>query len=67
VLIDEKLEQITIGEFVFNRLAFQDLIHYIWVGGFPRWKDDLRPDYVLSMKKRVDRSANYFFEGLILT
>lgn len=67
VLIDEKMEQIMIGEFVFNRPAFQDLIHYIWAGGFPRWKDDLGPDYILSMKKRIDRSANHLFEGLILT
>jgi hypothetical protein len=66
VLIDEKMEQITIGEFVFSRPAFQDLIHYVWVGGFPRWQDDLRPDYVLSMKERIERSNSPLFEGLML-
>jgi hypothetical protein len=67
VLIDERVDQIAIGEFVFSRSVFQDLIHYVWAGGFPRWKDDLRPSYLLSMKKIIDRSSNCFFEGLFLT
>jgi hypothetical protein len=66
VFIDERMEQITIGVFVFNRPVFQDLIHYVWVGGFPRWQDNLRPDYVLSMQERIKRSNKPLFEGLIL-
>jgi hypothetical protein len=66
VFIEERMEQITIGEFIFNRPVFQGLIHYVWVGGFPRWQDDLRPDYVLSMKESIERSNRPLFEGLML-
>ena len=59
--------QITIGEFVFDRSVFQDLIQYIWVGGFPRWKENLRPDYVQSMKEKIDQSQKHLFEGLTFT
>lgn len=67
ILVDQKTGQITIGEFVFDRSAFQDLIQYIWVGGFPRWKENLRPDYVLSMKEKIDQSPKHLFEGLTFT
>jgi hypothetical protein len=62
--IDQKSEHISIGEYLFNRVQFQELIKYIWMGGFPRWKDNLRPDYVLSMGKVIDQSTNSFFYGL---
>ena len=67
ILIDQKMDQITIGEFVFDRSAFQDLVQYVWVGGFPRWKEDLRPDYVLSMKEKIAQSQKHLFEGLTFT
>jgi hypothetical protein len=66
ILIDQKMDQTVIGEFVFSRSAFQDLIQYIWVGGFPRWREDLRPRYVLSMKEKIEQSRKSFFEGLTL-
>ena len=66
IRVDQKMDQIVIGEFAFRRPAFQDLIQYIWVGGFPRWKDDLMPAYVLSMKEKIERSSKHLFEGLIL-
>lgn len=64
-MMDQKTEQINIGEYLFGKLSFHELIKYIWMGGFPRWKDNLRPDYVLSMRKVIDRSANSLFYGLI--
>jgi len=67
ILIDQKMDQITIGEFVFDRSVFQDLTQYIWVGGFPRWKENLRPDYVQSMKEKIDQSPIHLFEGLTFT
>src|SRR4030042_3417564 len=45
-MMDQKTEQINIGEYLFGKLSFHELIKYIWMGGFPRWKDNLRPDYV---------------------
>jgi hypothetical protein len=64
-MMDQKTEQINIGEYLFGKLSFHKLIEYIWMGGFPRWKDNLRPDYVLSMGKVIDRSTNSLFNGLI--
>jgi hypothetical protein len=64
-MMDQKTEQINIGEYLFSKLSFHELIKYIWMGGFPRWKDNLRPDYVLSMGKVIDQSTNSLFYGLI--
>ena len=63
-MMDQKTEQINIGEYLFGKLSFHELIKYIWMGGFPRWKDNLRPDYVFSMGKVIDRSTNSLFYGL---
>lgn len=63
--IDQKSEQIAIGEYLFNKNSFRQLIQYIWMGGFPRWKDEIRPDYVLSMRKVIDRSTNSLFYDLV--
>lgn len=64
-MMDQKTEQINIGEYLFGKLSFHELIKYIWMGGFPHWKDNLRPDYVLSMGKVIDQSTNSLFYGLI--
>jgi hypothetical protein len=66
ILIDQEMDQVVIGEFVFSRSVFQDLIQYIWVGGFPRWRENLRPGYVLSMKEKIEHLRKSPFEGLIL-
>ena len=65
-VINQKDDKIGIGEYLFNRASFQELIKYIWLGGFPRWKDEIRPDYALAMKKMIEQSKNHLFEGLIL-
>jgi len=65
-VVNQRDGKIGIGDYLFNRVSFQELIKYIWLGGFPRWKDGIRPDYVLAMKKMIEQSKNYLFEGLIL-
>jgi hypothetical protein len=65
-LIDPKNDKIGIGEYFFYRTSFQELIKYIWLGGFPRWKDRIRPDYVLKMKGMIENSKNPLFNGFIL-
>ncbi len=65
-LINPKDDKIGIGEYLFNGTSFQELIKYIWLGGFPRWKDGIRPDYVLKMKDRIENSKNPLFNGFIL-
>jgi hypothetical protein len=64
--INQRFEQIAIGEYLFDKCSFHELIRYIWVGGFPRWKDSIRPNYVMEMKKRIDESRNSILDGLIL-
>jgi hypothetical protein len=66
-VINQKDDQVSIGEYVFSRTVFQELIKYIWVGGFPRWKDEIRPDYVMAMKEKIDKSRHSLFDGLILS
>jgi hypothetical protein len=62
-----KDDKITIGGYVFRRPSFRSLIQYIWVGGMPRWKDEIRPPYVMMMKKKIEASENSLFEGLLLS
>lgn len=65
-VVDHENDRIIIGEYLFNKASFQGLIQYIWVGGMPRWKDEIRPDYVMTMKKKIEASKNSLFEGLSL-
>ena len=65
-LINQKPDQIAIGEYLFSKVSFHELIKYIWLGGFPRWKENLRPDYVSAMKKIIGQFKNPIFEGLTL-
>ena len=65
-LVDQKNDKISIGEYVFSKTAFQELIKYIWVGGFPRWKDEIRPEYIMTMKKKIGQSNHPLFNGLTL-
>jgi hypothetical protein len=65
--VDQKKEKISIGQYVFTKTAFQELIKYIWMGGFPRWKDEIRPEYVMTMKRRIEESDNLLFKDLRLS
>jgi len=65
-VIDQRDDKVSIGEYIFSRAAFQELIKYVWVGGFPRWKDAIPPDYVMAMKRMIEQSKGGIFDGLIL-
>ncbi len=64
--MDQKSERISIGEYLFDKPTFHELIKYIWRGGLPRWKDNLRPDYVILMGKVIAQSTNSLFYDLVL-
>jgi hypothetical protein len=66
LFIDQRKDRISIGQYVFRRADFQELIRYIWLGGFPRWKDAVRPDYVMEMKRKIEESDNFLFKDLRL-
>jgi len=56
--------EIAIGEYKFNRQNFQELLKYVWRGGYPRWKEDVRPTYVLEMKDRIENHRRGLFENI---
>lgn len=58
---------VKIGQYLFSAGAFQDLIQYVWLGGYPRWRDGVRPGYVLDMKNAVEESDFWLFAGLKLS
>ncbi len=56
--------KIKVGSYVFDKIVFHELIQYVWQGGYPRWKDEVRPEYVRQMKNCIQKSHNYFFKGV---
>ncbi|MCK5164795.1 MAG: hypothetical protein KAQ72_13805 [Desulfobacula sp.] len=56
--------KVHIGPYVFDIKVFHELIRYVWQGGYPRWKDEVRPQYVIGMKDAIKKSCNTFFKGV---
>jgi len=56
--------QVKIGPYIFDIRVFHELIRYVWQGGYPRWKDEKRPRYVIEMKESITGSHNAFFKGV---
>ena len=59
-----KDDQAKIGSYGFDKNVFYELINYVWKGGYPRWKDEVRPQYVIDMKECIEKSRNSFFKGV---
>ena len=57
---------VQIGEYEFDRDSFYELIKYVWQGGYPRWKDEIRPDYVMTMKNKIMEENKGFFDNIQL-
>jgi len=53
-----------IGEFSFSREGFQELVRYVWRGGYPRWRDEIRPAYVLDMRDAVAVSGHWLLRDI---
>jgi hypothetical protein len=66
VMINHTKDRISIGEYLFSKATFRELISYVWRGGYPRWKNEVRPQYVLEMKRILEQSGHPLFEGLVL-
>ncbi len=64
ISVSADYEMIDIGSYCFSRASFQELISYVWRGGYPRWKDEIRPDYVMSMKESLSRNPQGIFNGV---
>lgn len=57
-------EMASVGEYRFNRQNFQALLRYVWQGGYPRWRNDEPPEYVMEMKRRAEAGTISLFQGL---
>ena len=56
---------VRIGPYAFNLQSFQELVHYVWLGGYPRWKEGIAPPYVTRMKKSIQQSRHPLFRGMV--
>jgi len=43
--------------------VFLELVDYVRRGGYPRWRDEERPGYVLAMGKAIDQGGHPLFRG----
>lgn len=57
--------EIKMGAYQFTRSQFQELIKYVWRGGFPRWRDETRPAYVIKMRDKILRNCRGIFKGIV--
>jgi len=64
--IEKAAQKFMTGDYKFNRSVFLDLIQYVWRGGYPRWKNEVRPSYVLEMKSKLEQSHGMLFHDLSL-
>jgi hypothetical protein len=46
-------------------VQFQELIKYIWRGGYPRWKDEIRPGYVTGMRDIILQNCRGIFSAIL--
>jgi hypothetical protein len=61
VVMDLAAQTIKIGDYLFDKVDFKELLTYLWVGGYPRWMDEVRPGYIVRMKECVERSTYPLF------
>ncbi len=66
VSADPSSKQVAIGDCVFSRESFLELVRYVWRGGYPRWRDETRPEYVEALRQ-LEESRHWLFEGLRLS
>jgi hypothetical protein len=62
--VDGRGVRAAIGDYLFTRASFQELLKYVWRGGYPRWEDNVAPDYVVAMKRKVEQHPTGLFEDI---
>ncbi len=58
---DTDTDTLTIGEFIFSRAVFHQILDYLDRGGMPGWRDGRRPEYVAATAEAVRRAGNWLF------
>ena len=66
VRCDAENDTVAVAEYLFSKETFQRLIEYVWLGGYPRWRDGVRPDYVMAMKTSLENSPSWLMRGRAL-
>lgn len=66
VTVNNVRAEIQIGDYRFSSVQFQALIDYVWRGGYPRWKDEIRPACVSAIREKILRNPQGIFEGLTM-
>ncbi|MDD3846394.1 MAG: hypothetical protein PHC90_08535 [Syntrophorhabdaceae bacterium] len=64
ITCDDRRHAVDIGGYLFDKLGFHALVLYVWRGGYPRWRDNLRPACVMEMMNTIEQSRNPLFQGL---
>jgi hypothetical protein len=52
---------IALGDYLFSKKVFQEILQYVQAGGMPGWLDGNAPDYVGKMTEQVTLSQHWFF------
>ena len=55
-----------IGGYRFSREGFGELVRYVWRGGYPRWRDGVRPPYVADLADAISTSRHWLLRDLDL-
>lgn len=66
--IDTKKQQVKIENKIFSKIMFQELIKYVWQGGYPKWSNEGPPDYVIDMTEEIislNKTSQSLFHGLV--
>ena len=67
VRFDKEKELVHLGEYIFDRAGFREILDYVWRGGMPMWRDHEPPQYVLNMVEAVRNSSHWPFQGMCRT
>lgn len=63
VVLDPVARTVTVAGITFSWPWFQELVAYVWRGGYPRWRDERRPEFLHAMRGAVEASRNRLFSG----
>jgi hypothetical protein len=64
VVVNEPDQTVQIGGYHFSFSTFQELIRYVWRGGYPRWKNEEKPAYVSAMREEILSSQLQLFNTI---
>jgi hypothetical protein len=62
--VDAAGSTVEIGDYMFSREEFHELLKCVWIGGYPNWKHGIRPDYVTGMMESIAASHHPLFKGM---